>query len=169
MSPAKARTPLHTHADQPPPRNDCCSRMTLVGWSLIERFLVYGALGWCVEVLFTGLCAFLLEGDRTATGKTYLWMHPIYGFTALSLELTHDVLATVPWLVRIAAYLMVIYVAEFTSGALLRALIGRCPWDYGTRGVNLLGLVRLDYAPFWLLVSCFFEPTRAFAATITGL
>jgi uncharacterized membrane protein len=134
--------------------------------SVLERFLVYGALGWCIEIVFTGLCAFFIERDRGATGRTYLWMHPIYGATALLLELTHDVLVTAPYLLRVLAYLLIIYVAEFSSGAFLRALIGRCPWDYGSNGINLRGLVRLDYAPLWLLVCCAFEPARALAAAV---
>ena len=40
------------------------------------RFLIYGAVGWCIEVLFTGIAAAVFDRDRAATGKTYLWMHP---------------------------------------------------------------------------------------------
>ena len=55
-------------------------------WDLVIRFLIYGALGWCLEVVFTGVSAVIWDRDRSATGKTYLWMHPIYGATALGLD-----------------------------------------------------------------------------------
>ena len=54
-------------------------------------------------------------------------------------------------MLRGIAYLLVIYAAEFGFGWVLRRMLGRCPWDYGTRGINVLGLIRLDYAPAWLL------------------
>ena len=42
-----------------------------------KKILVYGILGWCAEILWTGLCSFL-AGDGALTAKTYLWMFPIY-------------------------------------------------------------------------------------------
>lgn len=137
------------------------------GW--LERFLIYGTLGWTLEILFTGSCAVVLHRDRAATGKTYLWMHPIYGGTALLLECVHELLASSVVMVRVLAYLSVIYVAEYLSGLVLRVVLGRCPWDYSDRGVHLHGLVRLDYAPVWALVCLLFEPARAFAARLTSL
>jgi uncharacterized membrane protein len=137
------------------------------GW--FTRFLIYGALGWTLEVVFTGLWSIVRHRDRAATGKTYLWMHPIYGGTALLLERVHEVLAASLLAVRVAAYLGIIYLAEYVSGFLLRALLGRCPWDYSGRGLHLHGLIRLDYAPAWILVCLLFEPARAFAARLAGL
>ena len=126
---------------------------------MLARFLIYGAIGWCLEVFFTGASAALFDRDRSATGKTYLWMFPIYGATALLLETLHDFMA-VPLALRALVYVLVIYVAEFTTGWALRRLLGRCPWDYTGHGLNLCGLVRLDYAPAWLLVALLFEPAR---------
>ncbi len=127
---------------------------------LLERFFLYGALGWCVEILFTGLHAAIFRRDRSATGKTYLWMLPIYGGAALALERIHGVLAPVGWPGRVVVYLLVIYAAELASGHVLRRVLGRCPWDYGTSRWSIAGLIRLDYAPFWLLLGVLFEPLQ---------
>lgn len=113
-----------------------------------------------MEVCFTGMGNALLEHDRHATAKTYLWMHPIYGATALGLEFLHDRLRFLPRLLRALAYTGVIFGAEFASGWLLRQVLGRCPWDYGQRRWSVKGLIRLDYAPFWYAAALLFEPAR---------
>lgn len=135
---------------------------------MLARFLVYGALGWCIEILFTGLWS-LVSRDRAATAKTYLWMHPIYGLTALLLEQVHDLTSGVPWLARGLVYVVVIYAAEAASGWLLRRVLGVCPWDYGRKGWSLGGLVRLDYAPAWYLLGLMFEPARLAVVALTKL
>lgn len=132
------------------------------------RFLIYGAVGWCVEILFTGVTAAVFEKDRSATGRTYLWMHPVYGLACLGLEGVHDLFSEATLSLRLAAYVLVIYAAEFASGWLLRRLLGRCPWDYGTRGINVLGLIRLDYAPAWLVAAFMFEPVSGAVIALTG-
>ncbi len=129
-------------------------------WDLVIRFLIYGALGWCLEVVFTGVSAVIWDRDRAATGKTYLWMHPIYGATALVLEFVHGAMSEQGWLLRGLIYVVIIYVAEFSSGWLLERLLGRCPWDYRGKGINIRGLVRLDYAPAWFVAGLLFEPVR---------
>jgi hypothetical protein len=113
-----------------------------------------------VEVCFTGMHAALFEKDNHATAKTYLWMHPIYGVTALGLEFLHDRLRFLPRPVRALAYTAVIFGAEFATGWLLRRALGRCPWDYQQRGWSVKGLVRLDYVPFWYAAALAFEPVR---------
>lgn len=134
----------------------------------LAHFVLYGALGWCVEVTFTGLSALFLHGDRTATGRTYLWMHPIYGLGGLAFEGLAHVLTPLPIPIRIVAYLAAVYVAEYVSGFVLRRAIGRCPWDYGLRRWSIHGLIRLDYAPYWLVLCILIEPAQAWARTIFG-
>jgi hypothetical protein len=113
-----------------------------------------------LEVCFTGTSAALFERDRSATGKTYLWMHPIYGATALGLEYLASRLKFLPRPVRALAYTAVIFGAEYGTGWLLRRVLGRCPWDYTNRGWNVKGLIRLDYAPAWYATALLFEPLR---------
>jgi Putative ABC-transporter type IV len=121
-----------------------------------------------MEVCFTGVNAALFQRDRSATAKTYLWMHPIYGATALGLEFLHDRLRFLPRPVRALAYTAVIYGAEFTTGWLLRKALGRCPWDYTGQGWNVKGLIRLDYAPFWYAAGLLFEPVREVFLRVTS-
>jgi uncharacterized membrane protein len=46
---------------------------------------------------------------------------------------------------------------EFAAGGLIRLATGVCPWDYGNNPLSVLGLIRLDYAPLWAALGCFFE------------
>jgi len=45
---------------------------------MMTRFLVYGLLGWSLEIFWTGLGS-ILRGEWRLVGYTYLWMLPIYG------------------------------------------------------------------------------------------
>ena len=121
-----------------------------------------------MEVCFTGLGAALFKGDAHCTATTYLWMHPIYGATALGLELLHDRLRWLPRPLRALAYTAVIFGAEFATGWVLRKLLGRCPWDYAQNGWNVSGLIRLDYAPFWYGAALLFEPARQALLRVTS-
>lgn len=121
-----------------------------------------------VEVCFTGVGAALFQRDTSGTAKTYLWMHPIYGATALGLEFLHDRLRFLPRPVRALAYTAFIFGAELTTGWLLRKVLGRCPWDYEQRGWSVKGLVRLDYAPFWYTAGLLFEPLREALLRVTS-
>lgn len=48
---------------------------------------------------------------------------------------------------------LAIFGIEFTSGWLLRKIVGKCPWDYGQAQYGIMGLIRLDYAHYWLLAA----------------
>jgi hypothetical protein len=111
-----------------------------------------------LEVLFTGTKA-ALSRDKKLPARTYLWMHPVYGAAALALETVHTRLARRSRLTRAAASLGVIYATEYAAGAALRRVLGDCPWRYHD-GMHLHGLVRLDYAPFWLAAALGFEWAR---------
>ncbi len=121
-----------------------------------------------LEVCFTGTSAAIFQKDSHGTAKTYLWMHPIYGATALGLEFLHDRLRFLPRAVRALAYTAVIFGAEYTTGWLLRRALGRCPWDYSQRGWSVKGLVRLDYFPFWYGAALLFEPAREALLSVTS-
>jgi uncharacterized membrane protein len=134
---------------------------------MLRRFAVYGLLGWVVEVLFTGSWS-AASGDANATAKSYLWMHPIYGAGGLLLESVSRRTKGLPLPVRAGLYAGLMYAVEYGTGALLRRALGRCPWDYGCNGLNLHGLVRLDYAPAWLALGLLFEPARDVVERIDG-
>jgi hypothetical protein len=135
---------------------------------VLPRFLLYGCAGWVLEVCFTGTSNALFQRDSHGTAKTYLWMHPIYGATALGLEFLHDRLRFLPRPLRALAYTAVIFGAEYATGWLLRRALGRCPWDYTQSGWNVKGLVRLDYFPFWYGAALAFEPAREVLLRVTS-
>ena len=100
---------------------------------------------------------FSTERDVAAPARTYLWMYPIYGAGGLALEQIRRRVRPFPRMLRAAAYVPAIFAIEAATGALLRRLIGACPWDYTGRRAHVRGLVRLDYAPLWYLVGLTFE------------
>ena len=128
------------------------------GRQLARKFTLYGCAGWILEVLFTGTKA-ALSRDKKLAARTYLWMHPIYGVAGLTLEGVHRKLAGRSRLTRAVASLGVIYATEYAAGAALRRVLGDCPWRY-RKGMHLHGLVRLDYAPYWLGAALGFEWLR---------
>ena len=129
-----------------------------VNRELARKFALYGCAGWILEVLFTGTKA-ALSRDKKLAARTYLWMHPIYGAAGLALEGLHRKLDGRSRLTRAFASLGVIYATEYAAGAALRRVLGSCPWTY-REGRHLHGLVRLDYAPFWLAAAVGFEWLR---------
>jgi uncharacterized membrane protein len=135
---------------------------------MLIRFLLYGAAGWMFEVVMTGLGS-LSRRDLSLTSQTYLWMHPIYGAGGLLLEQLSLALGRWHRMPRLLSYVPVIYGIEYATGSALRRLLGRCPWDYGCQGWNVRGLVRLDYAPFWLLAAALFEPVKELAAAASAV
>jgi uncharacterized membrane protein len=52
--------------------------------------------------------------------------------------------------------MVLIFMTEYASGFFLRRL-GICPWDYTGRGLNIDGLIRLDFAPGWFGAGLLFE------------
>ena len=121
-----------------------------------KKFLIYGILGWCAEILWTGLCSFL-AGDGALTAKTYLWMFPIYGLAALAEPVFLTLRRYCPLWQRCGVYMLGIFTIEFLTGGLLRLITGACPWDYGSGALSVMGLIRLDYAPLWAVLGLFFE------------
>lgn len=118
------------------------------------RFFIYGLFGWGMEVAFTGLGS-AMRGNLRLEGHTYLWMFPIYGL-AVFLEPLHHAMRPWPWYVRGLAWVLVIWVLEYATGAAIRALVGSSPWIY-REGWQVDELIRLDMAPLWFIVGLFFE------------
>lgn len=126
---------------------------------MLIRFLLYGLLGWALEVTWTSL-GNLLPGRRTdwtLPGKTYLWMFPVYGLGGLLLEPAYPRVVGLPWLLRGPVWVLLIFAVEYATGWLLSRLLGRCPWDYSGTRFSIHGYIRLDYAPAWLVVGFLFE------------
>ncbi len=121
---------------------------------MAKRFFIYGLVGWCVEIIWTGLDS-LMRGDLGLDGFTNLWMFFIYGL-AVFLEPIHDVIREWRWLFRGIIWVVIIWGIEYTSGLILGNVLGVYPWVYtGTFAVD--GLVRIDYAPAWFVAGLIFE------------
>lgn len=121
----------------------------------MRNYIIYGIIGWCLEIVWTGLGS-LLSGDPRLTAKTYLWMFPIYGLAVL-FEPVHDLIRPWPMLARGIIWTLVFFALEYLTGWLLRVFVGVSPWDYSGAAFQLHGLIRLDYTPVWFLLGLLFE------------
>lgn len=120
-----------------------------------KKFLIYGLIGWCAEVFWTGLGS-LMKGDVKLAAFTYIWMFPIYGM-AVFLEAVHDRIRELPTIIRGSIYTILIFAAEYITGMLLKLLIGVCPWDYSGNILSINGVIRLDFIPVWFFAGLIFE------------
>jgi len=121
---------------------------------MIIRFLIYGALGCLIEVLWTGIGS-LRSRDKKLSSNTSLWMFFIYGMVVV-LEPFFVLLSPVHFIIRGLTYAALIYAGEFVTGlALQRA--GACPWDYSHTKYHIRGIIRADYLPCWIALGLFYE------------
>lgn len=120
----------------------------------LQDFIVCGATGWCMEIIFTGLNQ-LRRREMSMTGQSSLLMFPIYGMAALIRPISR-LLQRRPFWVRGCIYTTIIFLGEFISGSYLKKK-GNCPWDYTASHYHIHSVIRLDYAPYWFLAGLFFE------------
>jgi hypothetical protein len=121
---------------------------------MFTRFIVYGALGCLMEVMWTGLGA-LIRKNYKLKATTSLWMFLIYGGAVL-LEPVLRFMEPFPLVVRGLIYTGCIFAAEYAAGSLLKR-VDFCPWDYSGARFHIKGLIRWDYAPAWFAAGLFFE------------
>ena len=121
---------------------------------MVKRFFIYGGIGLCIEVFWTGLCGFF-GGDYTFMGHSSLVMFPIYG-SVVFLEPLFKELKYNNILLRGVAYMLLIFAVEYFSGTLLNK-IGICPWSYVKAKYNISGVIRVDYMPLWVGVGIIYE------------
>ncbi len=119
-----------------------------------KDFCICGLTGWCMEIVFTSAGS-LLKHDKRLIGQTSLWMFPIYGMAAV-IAPVFKLLHEKPILLRGSIYALGIFSFEYLSGSLLKKH-ELCPWDYSDAKANIDGVIRLDYAPFWMLAGLLFE------------
>lgn len=119
-----------------------------------KRFIICGIVGWCAEILWTGLNS-LVNHRFKLIGQSSLWMFPIYGCAAL-IEPLSKVYRKCNVFIRGLVYMLHIFFAEFVSGTILKKF-GMCPWDYSASPLNVDGVIRLDYAPLWFILGLFYE------------
>ena len=118
--------------------------------------IVFASFGIAVEVIFTAAMSVVNQAplcDKpliALAGHSYVWMALIYGLIPVLGVLFYNRVKDWRIWFRLPLYVVIIYIVEFTSGYLLQVITGRCPWYY-TSGINIMGLIRLDYFPAWLL------------------
>lgn len=86
--------------------------------------------------------------DTRAVGYSFLWMIPIYMLLAF-LEPMQQVTGDWPWWLRGTVYVLMLWVVEFTMGALIQKISGRDPWDYSMSKFQFKGHIRWDFFPLW--------------------
>ncbi len=122
--------------------------------TFFHNFLKCGLTGWCLEILFTALNSFRRR-DMTLSGKTSVWMFPIYGCAAAFAPFSR-LLRSKPFWFRGLAYMSLIFSAEYLTGHILEKQ-QFCPWDYSRSRWNIRHLIRLDFAPCWFAAGLLFE------------
>ena len=139
----------------------------------LRDFLRCGIAGWCLEILFTSVEAWM-RGDPKLMGTTSIIMFPIYGAGALlplivkwcdrwlsglprfekadadkmplaALNLRHGLICMV-----------LIYTGEYIAGTFLMGK-GICPWDYSQWPDHIGGVIRLAFIPIWFGKGLLFE------------
>ena len=119
-----------------------------------KNFLFCGLAGWCLEILFTAFGSYR-KRELQLMGQTSLWMFPIYGMAAF-LKPICRLIIRLPAAIRAACYSLFIFAGEYVSGSILKKY-QVCPWDYSKARTNVNGVIRLDYAPFWMVAGLIFE------------
>lgn len=119
-----------------------------------KNFLLCGLTGWCMEILFTALDSYR-KRELQLIGQTSLWMFPIYGMAAF-LKPICSMVRKFPAGIRALFYSIFIFLGEYVSGSILKKF-KVCPWDYSKAKTNIKGVIRLDFAPFWMIAGLIFE------------
>lgn len=133
----------------------------------IFRFTIYGLLGWCLEILWTGIGS-LISGNYLLYSFTYMWMFFIYGIGAF-LEPVHDAIRNWNIYLRGGTWVLIIFTIEYLCGYTLHKVLGHCPWDFGTGILSVNGYIRLDFIIPWFFTGLLFEKVHDFLDTIEKL
>ena len=119
-----------------------------------RNFFQCGMMGWSLELVWTGLHSLRIR-DSKLTGRSSLWMFPIYGSAAF-LSPIMRLLKNQSFWKRGLVYMLCIYAGEYISGSFLKKR-DFCPWDYSRSRFHYHGLIRFDYAPLWFTAGLLFE------------
>jgi hypothetical protein len=131
-------------------------------------FICFGLAG---EVAFVAISnainhvSYCSEPVSSMTGKTYLWMAPIYALIPWLFGLAYPRLAHLPLIARLTLYVVAVYAIEYLSGFAIEKATGKCPWEY-TSGWHVSGYIRLDYFPIWLVAAYVVEKLHLLLTTI---
>lgn len=121
----------------------------------LNRFILCGLIGWCIECFWTGLHAIFFATDKTLRCGSSVWMFPIYGMASLISPISNR-LKGKSFVMRGGIYTVIIFAVEFITGSLLN-IFHACPWNYSQARFHVKGLIRLDFAPLWFIVGLLYE------------
>lgn len=117
------------------------------------------SIGVACEIIFTALYDFVATKNPHLRGYTYVWMLALYASIYPLHRAIYPKIAHWRAPLRYALYVSMIYASEYTSGRLLRSLLGSAPWEQHYQGQPwaVHDLIRLDYAPAWFAAAFLFE------------
>ena len=124
--------------------------------------LFFGCFGMTFEIFFVAFSNIIMDTPLwdeplwSLTGKTYVWMFPIYVLIPLALGPIIKFINEKPIVFRLLIYVLGIYLVEFSTGFILEQLTGKCPWEYNT-GWHIMGYIRIDYFLFWIAFAYIIE------------
>ncbi len=133
----------------------------------IIRFTIYGLLGWCLEIIWTGVGS-LISGNYLLYSFTYMWMFLIYGM-GIFFEPIHNKIRDWNVFLRGGTWVLIIFAVEYFFGWSLAKIIGHCPWDYGNGPLSINGYIRLDFIIPWFFTGLLFEKVHDFLIHIDGM
>jgi uncharacterized membrane protein len=137
---------------------------------MLFRFIVYGGLGWCSEIVWTAVRKRItgVARDWLLMGETSLWAFLLYGMVAFLFEPLHNGLRAQFFVFRAGVYLVGFWLIEYIGGWLLWKITGKKPWDYArSPGGSLHGLIRWNFVFVWPLVGLALEPVSDFLVRLT--
>jgi hypothetical protein len=123
----------------------------------VARFFFYGLHGLFDEIVFTALFDLFLHphGNAHLKGYSTIYSFFIYGSCSMFVERMYVFLCLkhgIKMHIRIPLYVLVLYIWELSFGLVLRQF-DACSWDYSHYDYNFMGLITLEYAPGWLILS----------------
>ena len=121
---------------------------------VLIRFFIFALLGLNLEVFFTSISGFVLNGNYNLRGHTSLWMVLDYGLLGVLTPIIKNFLVrrNINLFGRAFVYMLGIYIVEYFSGILFHKVIGLKIWDYSSLPLNIHGQITFLYAPFWYML-----------------
>lgn len=128
--------------------------------NILQIMASFIAVGITLEVFWTAIINSIKSKDRKLTGKTYLWMFPIYALVPFIYIFGMKYMQDINIFIKAIIYMLAFYLLELSTGYIIRKIVGVSPWNY--RGyeikifekeykANYKGLICLEYAPIWYL------------------
>lgn len=124
--------------------------------------LFFGCFGVATEIVFVAFSNLIFntplwdEPLWSLTGKTYVWMLPIYMLIPVLGKPLMTKMRPYSLVVRLFTYAFSIFFIEFLSGFALEMITGKCPWEY-TSGWHVCGYIQLEFLPAWMFFAFLIE------------